>query len=123
MNIDRLLPNLCTNDLAASKKFYTSLFALEVNYDSDWFVHLRSEGGQWELGLIAESHDIVPETARGQRSGFYLTFVVADVDDLFTKVQKLGYEVMQAPETTFYGQKRMLIVAPEGTVCDLSSPT
>jgi len=123
MKVKRLLTNLCTKNLEQSKQFYTRLFAFKVDYDSDWFVHLITEGKELEIGLIAENHDIVPAQARGDASGMYLTFVVDNVDDLFEKAQQLAIKILQPPEMTFYGQKRMLLVAPEGTICDVSSPT
>ena len=123
MEIKRLLTNICTKNLEESKKFYTSLFSFNVDYDSDWFVHLISEGRELELGIILEQHEIVPVEAKGGISGVYLTFVVEDVDDLYQKVKELGWNIQRPPEITFYGQKRMLLVAPEGTVCDVSSPT
>lgn len=122
MKIERLLTNVCSQDLEESKQFYTSLFSFRVEYDSDWFVHLMSEGRQLELGIIAQDHDVVPEMARGRIVGAYLTFVVESVDAVFKQCQELGYEILQEPENTPYGQKRMLLVAPEGTVCDVSSP-
>ncbi len=122
IEINRLLTNLCSQNLAESKSFYTSLFDFRIDYDSDWFVHLVSEGRELELGLISESHEVVPDEVRGKPSGVYLTFVVKDVDKLYQKTVKLGYKVIQSPEITFYGQKRMLILAPEGTICDVSSP-
>ena len=122
MEIKRLLTNICSADLNESKNFYTSLFAFKVDYESDWFIHLISEGRELELGLIKQGHDIVPKQARNSISGMYLTFVVEDVDVLFERSQSLNCYILQAPEITFYGQKRMLILAPEGTVCDVSSP-
>ena len=121
MEIKRLLTNICSNNLEQSKVFYTSLFSFNVEFDSDWFINLVSDGRQLELGIIAQDHEMVPEPVRGQVSGVYLTFVVDDVDVLYQKAQELSCEVMQAPELTFYGQKRMLLRAPEGTVCDVSS--
>ena len=55
MEIKRLLTNICSTDLEASKQFYTSLFSFKVGYDSDWFIHLVSEGSELELGIISEN--------------------------------------------------------------------
>ncbi len=123
MKIKRLLTNICSQNLEQSKKFYTSLFAFKVDYDSDWFIHLISEGRDLELGIISENHEIVPAQTRGSISGVYLTFVIEDVDSFHQKAKSLGYEILQSPEMTPYGQKRMLLVSPEGTICDVSSPT
>ena len=122
MEIKRLLTNICSADLDASKQFYTSLFAFDVRYDSDWFVHLCTEKTDLELGLIRDRHEIVPAEASGAISGVYLTFVVADVDLLYDQCLTSGYQIIQAPQPTPYGQKRMLLRAPEGTVCDVSTP-
>ncbi|PWQ94736.1 VOC family protein [Leucothrix arctica] len=122
MKIKRLLTNICSQDLAQSKAFYISLFAFKVDFDSDWFVHLVSEGRELELGLILQSHEVVPEQAKASITGAYLTFVIDDVDRFYKKAQGLDVNILQAPEMTPYGQKRMLLQAPEGTVCDVSSP-
>ena len=123
MKINRLLTNVCSQDLEQSKRFYSTLFAFDIDYDSSWFVHLISEGRELELGIILQDHEIVPEATKGSVAGIYLTFVVEDVDAFHENVKKHEYEVLQEPEITPYGQKRMLLVAPEGTVCDISSPT
>jgi len=123
MNIERLLTNVCSKDLEKSKEFYVSLFNFNIDYDSDWFVHLRSTGSGLELGIISETSEIVPEQAKGESSGVYLTFVVESVDELFLKAKRLKLNILQAPLTTPYGQKRMIVLAPEGTVCDVSSPS
>jgi len=122
MEIKRLMTNVCSKDLVKSRDFYTTLFAFTVNYDSDWFVHLISEGRELELGIISETHEVVPKQSQGNVCGAYLTFVVEDVDSFFNKAKKLKFNVIQAPEMTSYGQKRLLLQAPEGTVCDVSSP-
>ena len=122
MKINRLLTNICSDNLELSKSFYTSLFDFRVDFTSDWFVHLISKERELEIGIIANGHELVPEQARNNITGVYLTFVIEDVDIFFDKARKLACEILQAPEATFYGQKRMLLVAPEGTVCDVSSP-
>lgn len=113
---------MCSHNLEESKLFYTSLFSFKVDYDSDWFVHLISEGRELELGIISHNHDVVPDKVKGKIRGAYLTFVVESVDKSFEQCKEFGYNVIQEPQMTPYGQKRMLLVAPEGTVCDVSSP-
>ncbi|NEQ49130.1 MAG: hypothetical protein F6K11_03220 [Leptolyngbya sp. SIO3F4] len=118
----RTMTNICSTRLAESRDFYTRLFDFQVDYDSDWFVHLISEDKQLELGIIQQDHAIVPEVARTSPHGFYLTFVVDDVDILFETAQAEGLEVIQAPEDTFYGQRRLLLRDPNGVVVDVSAP-
>ena len=122
MKINRLLTNLCSADLAASKAFYTSLLGFEIAYDSDWFVQLLSPDTGLEIGLIVAGHEIVPEGVAQKAGGVYLTIVVDSVDAVYTKAQQLGLQVEQAPELMPYGQKRMLLLSPEGVMLDVSSP-
>ena len=111
MELKRLLTNLCTDDLDASKSFYTSLFDFNVAFDSDWFVPLVSNEAGLELGIIARQHDIVPDAAKSAQSGFYLTLVIESVDALYDKALSMGVEIIQAPQQTFYGQKTSLVTS------------
>ncbi len=122
MRINRILTNLCSHNLQESKEFYTSLFDLRVDFESDWFVHLISEGRELELGILQASHELVPEEFRGEPAGMYITFVVDDAMAIYEKAKALGFHIAKEPELTFYGQKRMLLKDPAGVLLDVSSP-
>ncbi|MCE0555896.1 VOC family protein [Motilimonas sp. E26] len=122
MKVKRLLTNICTENLSASKAFYTSLFDFSIDYDSDWFVHLISQGGELEVGLISQESDVVPKSVGCKPSGIYLTIVVESVTVVYEKACQLNVRVEQPPKSTPYGQKRMLILSPEGVTIDVSSP-
>ncbi len=121
MAIQRLLVNICSDHLAASRDFYIKLFQFEATYDSNWFVNLVSKELSMEIGIIDRTHEIVPEAARQNPQGIYLTFVVDDVDACFTLAQKENIEIIKAPHSTFYGQRRLLLKDPNGIVVDVSA--
>ncbi|WP_082338130.1 VOC family protein [Roseivirga seohaensis] len=50
--INRIMTNICSDNLAASRDFYTKLFDFKVDFDSDWFVHLISKNKNLELGIV-----------------------------------------------------------------------
>ena len=122
MKIQRLFANLCTDCLEDSKRFYTSLFQFNVAYASDWFVLLVSQGRELELGLIQAGHELVPKDTANAPAGFYLSIVVSDSAEVCARANTLGYEIVQEPKLTFYGQLRALIKDPAGVVVDVSSP-
>lgn len=122
MKINRMMSNICSEQLAASRDFYTKLFDFSVEYDSDWFVHLISKDKQLELGIIDINSEIVPAEIRQQPTGTYITFVVNKVDDLYRVAKTHEYTIVQQPEDTFYGQRRMLLKDPNGFIVDVSSP-
>ena len=120
--INRLFVNICSDNIAESKAFYTKLFDFDIGFDSDWFIHLVSKGEKLELGIIDRNNDLVPESYRNYPQGFYITFVVDDVDAIWELAIDEGFETLAKPENTFYGQRRMLVKDPDGTLVDISSP-
>jgi predicted enzyme related to lactoylglutathione lyase len=119
--IHRSLINICSDDLVASKEFFTTLFSLSIQFESDWFIHLKAENTNFELGIIDKKNNIVPEQVRSSPNGMYLTFVVDSADDVFACAQTHNIPIIQEPHDTHYGQRRLLLLAPDGAVIDVSS--
>jgi len=119
--INRLMINICSDDLSASKDFYIKLFDFKIQFDSDWFVHLMSNDKPFELGIIDRKNQIVPDRYQNLPQGFYLTFVVDNADETYELAQKENLEIVEKPADTFYGQRRLLLRDPNGTLVDVSS--
>lgn len=123
MTFTRLLTNLCSDRLGESRDFYVSLLGFEVNFDSDWYVQLRSPSHpELELGLMARSSELVPLRFQQAPTGMFITFVVPDVDAVYAKALALGIPILQEPRNEFYGQRRFLTVDPNGCLIDIGSP-
>jgi len=120
--VNRLMTNICSDNLSASKDFYTKLFDFQVDFDSDWFVHLISKDKQLELGIIDRTNEIVPKEYQNTPAGFYISFVVESSDDIFDNAVKEKFEILEEPIDTMYGQRRLLLKDPNGTLVDVSSP-
>lgn len=120
MTVSRILTNIISPDLKESTRFYTQLFELSIQFESDWFVQLVSDSGL-EIGLLIANHDLVPANFQGQPTGFYLTLVVDDATKIYERAQEMDAPILQAPEMTEYGQLRMLITDPAGALIDVSS--
>ena len=123
MSFTRILTNICTDDLAASRDFYVQLLGFEINYDSDWYVQLRSpKPAEFEFGIIKRTHELVPREFQTKPSGMYVTFVVPNVDELYKTAKEMGARVIQEPRNEFYGQRRFLVLDPAGCLIDVCSP-
>jgi len=120
--INRLLINICSDKLPESRNFYTKLFDFEVSYDSDWFIHLVSKDKQFELGIIDRTNELVPEDYQKSPEGFYITIVVDSADAIYESALEYNVGIIQAPKDTIYGQRRLLLKDPNGTMIDVSSP-
>ncbi len=114
--------SVVSDDLPRTRDWYVELFDYRVEFDSDWFVHLQAvEAPDVEFGILARDQDIVPDRVRARPSGGMVTIVVDDVDVLHQRAIDCGAEVIEAPRNLFYGQRRMLLVDPNGLVVDASS--
>jgi predicted enzyme related to lactoylglutathione lyase len=122
MKIKRMMINICSERLAESRDFYSNLFDFTIDYDSDWFIHLISKDRQLELGIININSEVVPKDVRKTPTGTYITFVVENVDEILSVAKAKSYKVIQNPENTFYGQRRMLLKDPNNYIIDISSP-
>ena len=123
MAIARLIPNICSQKLAESRDFYVNLLEFEIAFDSDWYVQVASStNSKLELGIIQQDHELVPPAFQKAPQGHYLTLVVDNVDAIYAKAQTMDLEVLQPPKDEFYGQRRMLIVDPNGLLLDVSTP-
>jgi len=91
-------------------------------HSSDWFIQLTSRDKHFELGIIERTNQIVPTDYQHVPQGFYITFVVDNVDDIFTIAEKENFDIVEKPTDTFYGQRRLLLKDPNGTLVDISSP-
>ena len=116
------MTNICSDNLKESRDFYTKLFDFKIAYDSDWFVHLISNDKKLELGIIDRTNEIVPKDFQKHPQGFYITFVVDNADEIFKIAKSENFEIIREPNDTFYGQRRLLLKDPSGTLVDVSSP-
>lgn len=119
--IKRLITNICSDDLESSKRFYTKLLDFQITFDSDWYVQLVASDKNFELGIISRNSEIIPSDFQKKPQGFYLTFVVDSVDDVFKIAQREEFHIVEKPTDTSYGQKRLLLRDPNGTLVDISS--
>jgi catechol 2,3-dioxygenase-like lactoylglutathione lyase family enzyme len=122
MAIRRAFVCLFSDRLAETRDFYVSLFGWRVDFDSDWFVHLQApDDASIELGILRRDHEIVPGAFAASPAGVMVTLVVPDVDDVHRLVLERGIDLVEAPRNLFYGQRRMLLRDPNGTLVDVSS--
>ena len=121
--MDRCFTNILSDDVGRTADFYTEVLGMQRHFDSDWFVILTHPGVEGlELGVLQRDHDIVPEAVRQAPSGVIVTFVVSDCDEVYARSKACSADILEPPTNLFYGQRRMLLRDPDGTVVDVSSP-
>lgn len=118
----RTFYSIFSTDLSRAKDWYVSLLDYDIVFESDWFVHLRDRTVDTvEVGILARDIDLVPPEHRSAPAGGMLTVVVDDVDQLHQNAVTAGLKILEPPRDLFYGQRRMLLVDPDGQLVDVSS--
>lgn len=122
--IERTMFNIVADELAVVRDFYAGLLGFETIHESDWYiVAVPPEGPRIELGIIARDSAVTPGRAVRPPGGGYLTFVVDEVTLAFAQARAMNADILEPPTDMFYGQRRMLVRDPAGTIVDISSPT
>jgi catechol 2,3-dioxygenase-like lactoylglutathione lyase family enzyme len=123
MTISRMIPNICSDCLPETRDFYVELLGFQVQFESDWYVQVAAPGQpRLELGIMQRDHELVPEPFQTLPAGTFLTVVVDNVDDVYTRAMSYNLSVIQPPCDEFYGQRRMLLTDPNGLLVDVSTP-
>ena len=116
--------NILSGDVQTAAEFYENLLGMRRHFESDWFIILIHEAmNGWEFGILQRDHDVVPTALRAAPAGVIVTFVVDDCDRLHRAAVDLGADIIEPPTDMPYGQRRMLLRDPDGTVLDISAPT
>lgn len=119
----RAFTNILSAHVDRTARFYQDLFGMTRHYDSDWFVILtHPERPGFELGILDRSNEIVPSACAGSPSGVIVTFVVNDVRACHERAMAMQAHIVEPPTDMPYGQCRMLVRDPDGTVVDVSAP-
>ena len=120
----RAFTNLLCEDPGRTAAFYERLLGMTRAGDFGWFVILTHAGMPGlELGFLDRAHETVPPAARAAPRGVLLTFVVDDVEAVLDMAVEMNARLVEPPTDLPYGQRRMLLRDPEGTLVDVSSPT
>lgn len=122
--MNRAFTNILCNDVKGTARFYQQLLGMRASADFGWFVILaHDEMPGFELGVLDNNHATIPSGLSLSPGGSILTFVVNNVEDVHAQALSMQAEIIQEPTDLPYGQRRLLLRDPAGSVVDISSPT
>ncbi len=122
--MERAFANVLTDDVDRTCRFYEELLGLKRTGDFGWFCLLGSDAmPTYELGVLDRTHETVPTLGASAPAGVILTFVIGDVQAAFAKAKEMQAEIVEPPKALPYGQTRLLLRDPAGTLVDISAPT
>jgi catechol 2,3-dioxygenase-like lactoylglutathione lyase family enzyme len=81
-------PVIGTENIAASREFYTRHFDFEISFEADWYIcFVCRHNPDYELALIDCLHASIPEAFRHLARGVLINFEVADVDAVYNTLK------------------------------------
>ena len=121
--MNRAFSNILTGDVSATAQFYEDLIGMKRTGDFGWFFILSHDDMPgFELGVLDRRHETIPAGVTTNPSGIVLTFVVASVEAVHSQAKIMSADVVEGPTDLPYGQRRLMLRDPAGTVVDVSSP-
>jgi catechol 2,3-dioxygenase-like lactoylglutathione lyase family enzyme len=112
MAVKRIVPDLPTTDIAASRAFYTGVLGLEVAMDLGWIATLVAPGNtavQLSVMLADASAPVQPD----------VSIEVDDVDAAHDAARRLGYEIVHPLTDEPWGVRRFFVREPSGAVVNV----
>jgi predicted enzyme related to lactoylglutathione lyase len=115
MSIRRVVPNIQTERMDESRKFYTELLGLEAAMDMGWIVTLVSPTNPTaQISLVRGAAPPAPHVLS-------LSIEVADVDAIHTKAVECGVPIVYPLTTEPWGVRRFHVTDPNGVVINVMS--
>jgi predicted enzyme related to lactoylglutathione lyase len=115
MSIRRVVPNIQTERMDESRKFYTELLGLEVAMDMSWIVTLVSPSNP------TAQISLVRGTAPPAPHALSLSVEVADVDAIHTRAVACDVPIVYPLTTEPWGVRRFHVTDPNGVVINVMS--
>ncbi|MBS1554285.1 MAG: VOC family protein [Bacteroidetes bacterium] len=124
----RLNAGFVTSKLLETKKFYTTVLNLEVVFENEFYLLMKTPGGTDQISFLLPNHESQQPLFKPAFAGkgAYLTIEVENVDEVCKRIKKmevpLAFELRNEP----WGDRHFAIVDPNGIGIDIvtySQPT
>ena len=118
MTIRRVVPNLLTQDMAASRRFYEELLGFNLVMDLGWIVTYASPSNPTAQINISPGDGL-----KGEQMRPYLSIEVEDVDAVHAAAVARGYEIVHPLTEESWGVRRFCVVEPGGLILNILGHT
>lgn len=123
MKLTGSYPVLLVADVQETAAFYERHFDYGREFDTDWYVHMRSTSfAAGELAIMAYEHETIPPAGRKPTSGLILNIEVEDAAELFARAKGAGLAMLQALRDEPFGQRHFITADPNGILVDVITP-
>jgi uncharacterized glyoxalase superfamily protein PhnB len=111
MTVQRVVPDLATSTMEASRRFYADVFDLVPVMDQGWVVTLADSGGGGQVSLM--THDATAPVVPA------MSIEVDDVDAVYAAAVRTGAEIVHPLTDEPWGVRRFFVRDPAGHVVNV----
>jgi len=116
MSIRRVVPNINSDRVEESRKFYTEFLGFHVAMDMGWITTLASpDNPTAQISLLRESESSRPIHPLS------LSIEVEDVDEVHARAVARGFDIVYPLTTEPWGVRRFHVKDPNGVVINVMS--
>jgi predicted enzyme related to lactoylglutathione lyase len=113
MRITGITPQLRTQDLDSTIRFYTEQIGLILDFRySDFYAGIRAGDQLFHLKLADHADPSIAYVRSGEH--FHLYLACTDVDALASKIQSKGVRLHQEPRNTEWGTRELVFHDDQG---------
>lgn len=112
--VKRIVANIKTDDIPKAGLFYQDILELEILMDHGWIRTLGNDEQakvQLSFAIQGGNDTAVPD----------LSVEVDDVDDIYTKMKKAGFEIVYPVTNEEWGVRRFFVKDPFGKLINILS--
>lgn len=114
MSIRRVVPNVKSECLDESRRFYSEFLEFDVAMDMGWIMTFASPDNPTAQVTVLEGSDSAAPHPQ-------VSIEVADVDALHAKAVARGLQIVYPLTDEPWGVRRFFVVDPNGTVINIMS--
>lgn len=112
MNIKRIVPDITSERMDESRKFYAEFLGLQLAMDMGWILTFVSSGNPTaQITLMQPAASNVPNPN--------VSIEVEDVDAVHAKAVALGLPVVYPLTTEPWGVRRFFVIDPNGVIVNV----
>jgi catechol 2,3-dioxygenase-like lactoylglutathione lyase family enzyme len=114
MSIKRVVPDIVSERIDESRKFYTEFLGFDVAMDMGWVLTFASPSNPTaQITLVRR-----PENATTHPN---LSIEVVDVDAVHAKAVALGFQIVYPLTDELWGVRRFFVTDPNGVIINVLS--
>lgn len=111
----RIVPNIYSDNIEKSKRFYIGFLDMELAMDMGWILTFVSKENSTAQISIFRNDEKKPFN----NEAIFLSIEVSDVDTLYEKARKQKIEIVYPITNESWGVRRFFIKDPNGVIINL----